>query len=97
MDFVKELQRRIKKIDAQEKGTVEPKAPVRRTSLFKVKLYSLIKIQNGIRTRVGFGLTEDEAKVLSENLTRKMRKLPDLDESGGPLFEITLSEIRKED
>lgn len=96
MDFLKEFQRRMKKIDEPKTETVAPPIKVNR-QVPKSHYYSLIKIQDGKRTRVGFRLTEEEAKILANNLERKMRKLPDFDEAGGPLFEITLSEIAKED
>lgn len=91
MDFVKEFQRRARKINNGETVKESPKPSLRR-----VELYSLIKIQDGTRTRVGFGLTEAEAESLAKVLTKKMRKLNEVDEGGSPLFEITLSEIAKE-
>lgn len=96
MDFIGEFHRRVRKIKSVESGEVIiPKVP--QGTLFKVRLYSLIKVWKGERTRVGFGLTEDEAKILAKSLVKKMERLPDADEGGAPLFEITLTEIRKED
>lgn len=87
MSFAEEFKRRVRKID----GGQVSKKPAR-----KIELYSLIKIQNGIRTRVGFGLSQTEAETLSTVLMKKIKKLNETDDSGGPLFEITLSEITKE-
>lgn len=93
MNFTEELKRAIKRADVIALYG-EPKRV--RQQPARILLYSLIKIQDGKRSVVGCGMTEDEAKTLSHVLTRKMKMLPDADESGGPLFEITLSAIEKE-
>lgn len=99
MNFADEFKRRVSKIDGKEDKQL-PAKPIALKHSDKTKpvieLYSLIKIENGRRVRVGFGLTMPEAEALSRLLMKKMRKLVDLNESGGPLFEITLSEIAKE-
>lgn len=102
-DFSAEFKRAIARAKLIDNGQVVPEEPkpieIRKALTnypLRAKLYTLVKIEDGIRTSVGFGMTEDEAYILARVLVKKLRKLKERDEDGGPLYEITQTEIEKE-
>jgi hypothetical protein len=101
MDFSEAFRKARERADLIEKGQVAaPKQEVQRKPLtnsgLHVKLYTLVKIEGDSRKAVAFGMTYDEAEKLSRALVKKMRLLNVDSDSGGPMFEITQTEIEKE-
>jgi hypothetical protein len=60
----------------------EPLAP-------RVKKYELVKVEHGRRRVIAWNVTIDEAAALKKAAIKRMTKLDEPNDSGGPLFEIT--------
>ena len=86
MDFLKQFQDKIKRIDETEK---EKARIIARPPLAHVKLCRLVTVYNDRRKVVGCGLSRYEAGILQRHVETRLRKTQEPDGTGKNLFEVT--------
>jgi hypothetical protein len=92
MDFLKQFQDKIKKIDQGDTVKIRPRV----FHLSNVKLCRLVTIYNNRRKVVACGLTRYEAGILQRHVETKLRKTQEPDGTGKNLFEVTTITIEDE-
>jgi hypothetical protein len=69
------------------------KYPTHKPERRPVKLYKLVAIDGEHRREVGWNLLYDDALLLANALVRRIKRLNEPNDGGGPLFEITQHEV----
>lgn len=87
---------KIKDVIKDVVDPVEPVAPKPRYDaqpmeykVSKIPLYNLVSVIGGVRKIIGFNLTIKDAETLKAVAVKRLNKLPEPDEGGSPLFELT--------